>query len=321
MAGAEPGTAAAAVSERCGDDACLRTYAIGPRRQANVAYGGPVVSVGDLGADLDNARAAGASASVVVLVGHGGRSAIGKVLTTWALVRITLRAQGRSDLADFIGADWLDPDPDPPIRRWASDLGIGVGETPPAAHLRSSHTGGAGRPWHVRRGEDRLLHAYWNREKGTLWREVPVGMGGKQRRLDGVLVPGDVPVEGVGRIPWDAPGLRVIEVKGVLDQTAIGQAAAGVSAAKELGARDPRGVVLVGSIDPSAPDLADVCREVGLELDDQTEHSTVITVAVSRDDPILSELDRLSAERGYSSRADALLDAARQLLRGSRDSA
>jgi hypothetical protein len=77
----------------------------------------------------------------------------------------------------------------------------------------------------------------------------------------------------------------VIEVKQVLDQTAIGQAAAGVSAAKELGAIDAEAVVLVGSIHPAEPELVDVCTELGVRLDSQTARSVVLTVGVSHDDP------------------------------------
>lgn len=168
--------------------------------------------------------------------------------------------------------------------------------------------------WQVRPGEDRLLHTYWNQIGGRLWREVPIGgKGSKVRRIDGVIAPDEPTGLGDGEVPWALLGrVLIVEVKQTLDETAIGQAAAGAEAARELGAQAVEAVVVVRRIQDAA--LADVCTELGIQLIRDVKPAVVISAVLGADDPLLGKLDALAAELGLSNRAAALLEATKRGL-------
>lgn len=237
------------------------------------------------------------------------------VLVRWSLARLELRRHGLDEFADALGTTWLTADQDPAVRRWAAALGIEVGDVPPPRTPGARHTAwGQHGEWHIRPGEDRQLHHYWMKQRGTLWREVPVGGGdSKTRAIDAVLVPGDRPRLGKGPIPWDAPGLQVIEIKRRLTDTLIGQAAAAGPAAQEQGASQPERVALAVSVEPKDEPLKQVCDDLGLTLILDPVRSTVICVAVDPDDPVLMWLDQRVAGDELSDRGEALLAVARSV--------
>jgi hypothetical protein len=96
--------------------------------------------------------------------------------------------------------------------------------------------------WRPRTSEDRMLEKYWRSRGGTLFLEVPIGgPGGSDawsdacnvRRIDGVLLPAAARELSVHRFSRRTselfresirPSLELIEVKAVLNRTAIGQA-------------------------------------------------------------------------------------------------
>jgi hypothetical protein len=300
----------AAVARRF-PDAVVGRYVLQGDHNVLVAFdGGPFRPTGDLEADVPAALAAGIEAIVPVITAGGGRSGLGRVLVRWARVRLALREAGFDDAARSIKVEWLDPDGDPAIRRWATELGIGHDRPSrqrqrPIPHLPDWK----GRPWrHIRRGEDRLLHVHWRTEGGRLWREVPVGAGGKVRRIDGVHIPGGECADGTGQVPWSEPGIRVIEAKAVLNSDVIGQAMGGLAAAREHGAPDPTPVALVQVEDPA---LVPVCKELGIDLVVVPKGAHLITLALNPEDPLIGWLES-EAERTERDVSDVLIDLARE---------
>lgn len=160
--------------------------------------------------------------------------------------------------------------------------------------------------WHLRPGEDLLLHAYAQRRRGALWREVPVRHGkSRTRRIDGVLIPTLATDAAPTSVPWTTSGLiEVIEVKQVLDETVIGQAAAARVTAEDQGATHVHAVALVGRVDDQA--LADVCAELGIVLVIERP-SVVVTLGLNEDDPLWTAVDGLVKNGEASTAADAIL--------------
>lgn len=160
--------------------------------------------------------------------------------------------------------------------------------------------------WHLRPGEDLLLHAYWRRRGGSLWREVPVRWGNSRtRRIDAVLIPQLTAAEAPESVPWETEGLvEVVEVKQVLDETVIGQAAAARVAAEDEGARHVHAVALVGRVDDEA--LSGVCTELGIVLV-VARPSVVVTVGLSDSDPLWKATDAMVKAGEAPDSAAALL--------------
>jgi hypothetical protein len=138
--------------------------------------------------------------------------------------------------------------------------------------------------WQPRSPEDRLLLAYWQREGGRIYAEVPIGGPGAPggwlpgcttRRIDGVRFPGAAggesciwrfgqrAAEFARELAAGGP-VEVIEVKASLNRTAIGQAIAGVDMFGRQYGRPAQGVILCGSGDSA---LEWVCDQRSIKVE------------------------------------------------------
>jgi hypothetical protein len=130
-------------------------------------------------------------------------------------------------------------------------------------------------PWLARTREDKMLRGW--RQSGTVYAEVPVGGAderwgrGTTRRLDGVRVDrGDEILrfrrgDAVAREALETLPTELIEVKQVLNTTAIGQVVAGRVLFKERYGRDPSRSILVCAAADIA--LRDVCTALGIDVE------------------------------------------------------
>ena len=245
----------------------------------------------------------------LVAAGGGGRWIVGHLLTRREAARICLEEIGGS--GDAIGALWVRGDVHPAHHTWGRLLDIEIaGPTPPEPPPRSRTS--SSKPWHLRPGEDMLLHSYWQSvdRPGTLFTEVGMPDDGR-RKIDGVIVHASDGVTGGTSLDWDSiePDaiVEVIEAKSAPSPTTktgrddlellIGQvAAARAGVAWRLG-RDlegVRGIALTGG--GAAPSLAAIARRLGLEAI-EVEPSRIVQVPISprHGDRVDALLDSVSA--------------------------
>ena len=166
-----------------------------------------------------------------VLVGNGGRTGLGAARVRQAVAWLSLEAVGY-EFRDQVGVRWLDAPPDQKYRDWAAPHGVAFDDEPPAEVVvrtppptadpgltrapRSAETNTLKAwEWHIRPGEDALVHEYWAMHGGHLWCEVglPNDMA---RPIDAVWCEAPERSFGGNVIDYDTLGdrpLSVIEAK------------------------------------------------------------------------------------------------------------
>lgn len=162
---------------------------------------------------------------------------------------------------------------------------------------------------HIRRGEDQLLWTYWHERGGRLWQEVPIPVAGpgKTRRVDAVIADvGEARSRPSGPVDWTAQHLEVVEVKAVLNEEVIGQAAAARVEAAVRGNRDVKTVEAVALVGEAGDeDLLYVCKSLNVRVE-VALHCVVLSIPFSPDDKMLVDLQQYADERGLEDRSDAL---------------
>lgn len=269
----------------------------------------------------DIARTLDSGARVdVAMAQHGGRYVVGHLLTRRTVAQLML--EGLTERGTELGAIWVYPKPHRAHFTWAEQLNITIdAEKPPAPSLIPSAANTRNEvDWHVRPGEDLLVHSYWKQHGagGSLAVEVPMPDDGT-RKIDGVIV-GDGRDVVVGRtVHWDGidsdTPVTVIEAKQVPRagtkgaatdiEMVIGQAAAGRAGIAWRLDRPPETVRAVALTGPGAPpSLLQIGERLGIDIV-EVEQSRLFQVALAPGDPALDRVARL-AERDACSPADAI---------------
>lgn len=268
---------------------------------------------------LAGALSGGAEAKVVVAE-SGGRYIVGHLLTRQAAAQMMLERASDGG-AHSLGALWVHPKAHAAHHIWARSLGIEIDAKDPGEPRRTASVG-ASVPfeWHIRPGEDLLLHSYWQQTAaGELCVEVAMPDDGT-RKVDGVIIRnGERRIAGRS-IDWDAIGadtvVEVVEAKQITRpdtksgsaaiQMVIGQAAAGRAGVAWRLRRDPAHVGAVALTNLPAPEsLHDIGERVGVDVVGVDPSELLLLPLGPADVALRARLDEISSKHDCS-RSDAL---------------
>lgn len=251
---------------------------------------------------------AGGTAEVVV-VGSGGRTGLGRAKMRQALAWLSLDDPA---LRPAVGVRWLEAPPEQKYRSWALPYGVSFSGDPwmtpaqPAAREAATASAVRGdlkiasKPWHIRPGEDALVHEYWSSRGGHLWCEVglpndlsrpidAVWISGAQhafhgRKLDFSLVREQeiVVIEAKRGIKIDNG-----QTRGTIDNV-LGQVLTAQSAVAEVLQRPVSQVGALVLVDDRPSPLPEVFEALGVSLEAPTP-STIISLGLCSTDGDLAD--------------------------------